>query len=182
MELAKQARIDGFVLNFAKDEEGNLPSIDTAFGAALNKGFKLIFSFDYAGNGDWDKTTVINLINKYKGYSTYYKHLSSGPLVSTFEGFGRASDWIEIKAGTGCFFVPDWSSKGAKAALEPGVANGLFSWAAWSWGNTDMDTYVDASYLDYLAQAGDDKVYMMPVSPWFFTNLPFWDKNWLWRG
>lgn len=23
---------------------------------------------------------------------------------------------------------------------------------------------------------------MMPVSPWFFTNLPGYDKNWLWRG
>lgn len=25
------------------------------------------------------------------------------------------------------------------------------------------------------------KAYMMPVSPWFYTNLPP-DKNWLWRG
>jgi hypothetical protein len=25
--------------------------------------------------------------------------------------------------------------------------------------------------------------YMMPVSPWFYTNLPgFGGKNWLWRG
>ena len=24
--------------------------------------------------------------------------------------------------------------------------------------------------------------YMMAVSPWFFTNLPQWNKNWLWRG
>jgi hypothetical protein len=23
---------------------------------------------------------------------------------------------------------------------------------------------------------------MMPVSPWFYTNLPGYDKNWLWRG
>ncbi|UPX10409.1 Glucan endo-1,3-alpha-glucosidase agn1 [Ascochyta rabiei] len=23
---------------------------------------------------------------------------------------------------------------------------------------------------------------MMPVSPWFYTNLPGFDKNWLWRG
>lgn len=22
---------------------------------------------------------------------------------------------------------------------------------------------------------------MMPISPWFFTNLPGYDKNWLWR-
>jgi hypothetical protein len=41
-----------------------------------------------------------------------------------------------------------------------------------------MDTYVDVSYLDYLEQAGG-KAYMMPVSPWFYTNLPGYDKNWL---
>ena len=41
-----------------------------------------------------------------------------------------------------------------------------------------MNTYVDASYLDFLG----GKPYMMPVSPWFFTNLPGFDKNWLWRG
>lgn len=23
---------------------------------------------------------------------------------------------------------------------------------------------------------------MMPVSPWFYTNLPGYNKNWLWRG
>lgn len=23
---------------------------------------------------------------------------------------------------------------------------------------------------------------MMPVSPWFFTNMPGFRKNWLWRG
>lgn len=41
-----------------------------------------------------------------------------------------------------------------------------------------MNTYVDASYLQYL----NGKPYMMPVSPWFHTNLPGYDKNWLWRG
>jgi aminopeptidase I len=26
------------------------------------------------------------------------------------------------------------------------------------------------------------KSYMMGVSPWFYTNLPQWQKNWIWRG
>lgn len=79
--------------------------------------------------------------------------------------------------------MPDWSSRGAREALElaGGVADGLFSWAAWPWGNTDGDTYVDASYVDFLERAGN-KPYMMPVSPWFYTNMPGFDKNWLWRG
>jgi hypothetical protein len=41
-----------------------------------------------------------------------------------------------------------------------------------------MNTYVDASYQQYL----NGKPYMMPISPWFFTNLPGYHKNWLWRG
>jgi hypothetical protein len=24
--------------------------------------------------------------------------------------------------------------------------------------------------------------YMMPVSPWFYTNLPGYSKNWMWNG
>jgi hypothetical protein len=60
-------------------------------------------------------------------------------------------------------------------------------WAGWPWGNTNMDTYGDASYGDFLddvfgGDGGDFSHYMMPVSPWFFTNLPGYDKNWLWRG
>lgn len=60
--------------------------------------------------------------------------------------------------------------------LQDGVADALFSWAAWPWGNQDMNTFVDASYLSYLGS----KPYMMPVSPWFYTNLPGFNKNWLW--
>ncbi|KAJ5884631.1 mutanase [Penicillium taxi] len=76
--------------------------------------------------------------------------------------------------------MPDWSSVGAKPALAlaNGVADGLFSWAAWPWGNLTMDTYTDASYLQYL----DDKPYMFALSPWFYTNLKGYDKNWLWQG
>lgn len=58
------------------------------------------------------------------------------------------------------------------------ITNRLFSWAAWPNGPADMDTYTDTSYINYL----EGKPYMMPVSPWFFTNIPGYDKNWLWRG
>jgi hypothetical protein len=37
----------------------------------------------------------------------------------------------------------------------------------------------DRTFTDAL---GADKSYMMPVAPWFFTNLPGFNKNWLWRG
>lgn len=50
--------------------------------------------------------------------------------------------------------------------------------AAWPKGATYMDTEVDASYKDFLG----GKPYMMPVSPWFFTNMPGYKKNWLWSS
>lgn len=52
-------------------------------------------------------------------------------------------------------------------------------WAAWAYGKNNMTTYIDASYLQALNGV---KPYMMPVSPWFYTNLPGYHKNWAWRG
>ncbi|KAI9930616.1 hypothetical protein AWENTII_007420 [Aspergillus wentii] len=45
-----------------------------------------------------------------------------------------------------------------------------------------MDTYTDAPYMEYLNQTGTALPYMMPISPWFYTNLPGYQKNWVWRG
>lgn len=180
--LAQEAHLDAFALNIVNGMSSSTPAIQLAFYVASSRGFKLFFSFDYAGNGPWDKDEVISLCNSYCNNPAYY-HSNGGPLLSTFEGPGNASDWHDIKASTGAFFIPDWSSLGAKVALEQadGVADGLFNWAAWPWGDLDMNTYTDASYWMYLGQAGG-KPYMMPASPWFYTNLPGYDKNWLWRG
>ncbi|KAK3687975.1 mutanase [Podospora appendiculata] len=170
--LAQEAHIDAFALNIANDLVGVSPALQLAFYVASRKGFKLFFSFDYAGNGPWDKGDVIGLCTSYCNNPAYL-HTNGGPLLTTFEGPDNATDWHDIKASTGCFFMPDWSSLGAKVALQQssGVADGLFSWAGWAWGNLDMNTYTDASYWMYLKQAGS-KPYMMPASPWFYTNLP----------
>ncbi|KAF7164009.1 hypothetical protein CNMCM5623_008648 [Aspergillus felis] len=157
MKLAQDAHIDTFALNMAYNDPTNMKALPAAFATADKLGFKLFFSFDYAGNGNWPRSDVINLINQYSARSSYYFHRRQA-FVSTFEGPGRAADWPLIKAATGCFFVPSWSSLGAKPAVETGVVDGLFSWAAWPWGPQDMDTYVDASYLQYLASLP----YMMP--------------------
>lgn len=180
IQVAVDAHIDAFALNMAynPDETYYYQILLDAFGAASTLGFKLFFSFDYAGNGPWPASIVTSYINLYRASDGYYQY-AGGPFVSTFEGPDNANDWKEIKASTGCFFVPDWSSLGAKAAMEAGggVADGLFNWGAWPWGPQPMDTYIDASYTNYL----NGKPYMMPVSPWFYTNLPGYDKNWLWR-
>lgn len=180
MQLAKDAHIDAFAFNMAYQDKINIPSLKMAFSVATSVGFKLLFSFDYAGNGPWDKAVVTNMIQEYGSNRAYFQYMSN-PLVSTFEGPDRAADWVAIKQKTNCFFIPDWSPLGAKAAigLAGGVADGLFNWAVWPWGNQTMDTYTDASYYQSL----QGKPYMMPISPWFYTNLPgYGGKNWLWEG
>ncbi|KAL2126620.1 hypothetical protein VTI74DRAFT_527 [Chaetomium olivicolor] len=179
IQLAQDAQIDAFALNMANDDSTNDAALPLAFNAAEALNFKLFFSFDYAGNGPWPKSTVTDMINKY-GQSVAYFKRGPQPFVSTFEGPGNAEDWHRIKADTNCFFIPDWSSIGAQPAvkLAGGVADGLFSWDAWPKGPANMTTYPDASYYDFLG----DKPYMMPISPWFYTNLPGYGKNWLWRG
>ncbi|GIJ85114.1 hypothetical protein Asppvi_003970 [Aspergillus pseudoviridinutans] len=162
MNLAMEAHIDAFALNIAAGWAGNDVQIANAFTAANSLGFKLFFSFDYAGNGPWAESDVYNLIRKYASNGAYY-HYNGAPFVSTFEGADNANDWISIKAETGCFFMPDWSSRGAGVALKlgGGIADGLFSWAAWAWGSRNMTTYVDASYNQ---------------------TLNGYNKNWLWRS
>ncbi|RAL06034.1 glycoside hydrolase family 71 protein [Aspergillus ibericus CBS 121593] len=179
MLLALDAKIDAFAMNIAVGDTTNTQSLENAFSAAVNTGFSLFFSFDYAGNGAWAKDDVLTMLNTWMSAKAYWRY-NEKPFVSTFEGPDNADDWIDIKEQTGCFFIPDWSSVGADVAvtLGSGVADGLFSWAAWPYGPSDMNTYVDASYIDFL----DGKPYMMPVSPWFFTNMPGYSKNWLWRG
>ena len=174
---AQQAGIDGFVLNIAALDTSNPASVSKAFQAAQNKNFKLLFSFDYAAWGTWSKGDVISYINQYKGSSAYWQH-NGKPLVSTFEGVGNAGDWFDIKSSTGCFFMPEYSSLGPQGAASQGAIDGLFSWDAWPHGASDKSADVDRQYQSAL----NGKPYMMPVAPWFFTNLPGWNKNWIWRG
>lgn len=126
---AQAVLIDGFVLNIARDEATNGNSLANAFVAANNLGssFKLLLSFDYAGNGLWPKDQVTELIQKYSSNAAYYLR-GSQPLVSTFEGPKASDDWTSIKSATNCFFIPSWSSLGAAPAWELGTADGLFSW------------------------------------------------------
>ncbi|KAH7033736.1 glycosyl hydrolase family 71-domain-containing protein [Microdochium trichocladiopsis] len=157
--LAQAAHIDAFALNIAANSPFNDQSIANAFDAAGALGFHLFFSFDYAGGGAWPASSVKSLLNQYKGHGAYYLY-NGKPFASTFEGWQNSADWVDIRASTNAFFMPDWSSKSAKEALEltPGVTDGLFSWAAWPYGADDMYTVVDNSYTTFLKGAP----YMMP--------------------
>jgi Glycosyl hydrolase family 71 len=145
IDLAVAAHIDAFALNIAFGDSTVPSSVANAFSAVTGKNFKLFFSFDYAGGvAPWPKNDVMTYATQYFGNAGYYK-TAGRPFVSTFEGPGSAADWKSIKAQTGCFFMPDWSSAGANSALQlagGGIVDGLFSWAGWPWGNRNMDTYV----------------------------------------
>ncbi|KAK5660587.1 hypothetical protein OQA88_13146, partial [Cercophora sp. LCS_1] len=180
--LAQEAHIDAFALNIAEDEPVNAAQIANAFSATTGRGFKLFFSFDYAGRGPWERSKVLDLLRQYAGHAAYYRE-GGLPLVSTFEGWQQFQGWHIIKTEINCLFVPDWSSLGAIDAVTvgAGLIDGLFNWAAWpnmDNGMRGMDTYVDASYMRALGNLP----YMMPVSPWFYTNMPGYDKNWRWGG
>ncbi|TKW54017.1 Glucan endo-1,3-alpha-glucosidase agn1 [Colletotrichum tanaceti] len=182
-KLAKDAHIDAFALNMGLTDPNTAESLEDAFTAAKTVGFQLFFSFDYNGGyfggKPWPKETILEMGDKYFKRDEYFKYADK-PVASTFEGTENAKDWIEIKEKTGAFFIPDWSSISPEAALAlaDGVADGLFSWNAWPIGDQDMTSKGDAAYQWALK----GKPYMMPVSPWFYTNLPGYNKNWVWRG
>ncbi|KAL2018589.1 hypothetical protein VTK56DRAFT_559 [Thermocarpiscus australiensis] len=104
IQKAQDAYITAFALNMAYNKGTDSVSIARAFAH------------------------VMSTVGLYMERSAYYRY-SGRPFVSTFKGWENAEDWHDIKAVTGCFFVPDWSSLGAKAAMEmaAGVADGLFS-------------------------------------------------------
>ncbi|KAM0329895.1 hypothetical protein ACHAQA_004060 [Verticillium albo-atrum] len=182
IQLAKDAHIDGFALNIVWPWEDLMTQLSYAFTAANNKGFKMIFSFDYAASDPelgFPKDKVIELLKIYGPNGGYFKHSTGQPLASTFEGPSWYNDWPDIKKQTDAFFIPSYSSLGARRAMTTGVVDGLFNWGGWPEGPNNLNTVIDASYKEFL----NGKAYMMPVSPWFYTNMPgFHGKNWLWRG
>ncbi|RDW93164.1 glycoside hydrolase family 71 protein [Aspergillus mulundensis] len=176
---AQKAHIDGFALNIAPQDDYTDRVLQTAYDAAERIGnFSLFLSFDYESGGPWPQDRVIAIINTYKSRPAQYLYKGKA-LVSTFEGAESSGDWPMIRHATDCVFVPSWTS------LSPsGLHNvhhtidGAFSWDAWPVGAQEKDILSDRAWISALS----GKPYMMAVSPWFYTNLPQWNKNWLWRG
>ena len=172
-------------MNFGGDSYSDT-QLGYAYEAAKNQGnFTVFLMFDYDANQyllqsntpgaiPFTQENVQDFINKYKGEAGQFIY-NEKPLVGTFEGVGSAGDWPAIKANTGCFFVPDWTSaKGDPSQFQN--VDGALSWDVWPNGPTGISSMIDTAWQGILG----DKVYMMGVSPWFYTNLP--GKNWLWRG
>jgi hypothetical protein len=179
IQQAQAAHIDGFALNIASQDTYTDSSLQKAYSAAEHVGnFSLFLSFDYLSQGPWNLEQVISTTNTYKSSPAQFNYHGK-PFVSTFEGVDNVLDWPVIIAGTGCYAVPSWTSLGTGGiASVLDFIDGMFSWDAWPVGASDMTTVSDKQWVDAIG----GKTYMMPVSPWFYTNLPQWDKNWLWRG
>jgi glucan endo-1,3-alpha-glucosidase len=171
------------VLNVATPKTDTDSTIVNAFAAAEAANFHLFFSFDYLGGaGPWTANDIETVLGTYKSSPA---HLRTGPnnlpMVSTFEGPDNAGDWQGISASVGgIFFVPDWSSAGPSQINSHGsIVNGAFSWGMWPADpNTDPTQQLNAIDSSWTSALGD-KPYMMGVSPWFFTNLPDYNKKWL---
>ena len=163
-------------MNIAYKDSYTDNSLDLAYKAANDLGnFGLFLSFDYLSRAVWPKQEVIKYTNTYKDQPSQYRY-DQKPLVSTFEGRDNVGDWVDIKAATGCFFMPSWTSLQGKFPIND--VDGAFSWDAWPHGPEDKNTTSDETWKAILK----GKPYMMGVSPWFYTNIPGWAKNWLVRG
>jgi len=143
IQIAHAAGIDGFALNFALPVNFSSTdlSLNQVYSAAeqYGNGFGLFLSFDYGVVPNWEPSVVISYINRYSSSPAQYRYKDK-PFVSTFEGPDHASDWEEIKAQTGCFFIPDYSSKGAVGAAALPNVDGLLSWDAWPEYTNDVPT------------------------------------------
>ncbi|KAK1142020.1 Glucan endo-1,3-alpha-glucosidase agn1 [Aspergillus melleus] len=177
ISAAKAAHLDAFALNTGWGLNTK-KLLDDAFSIADEVGFKLFLSLDYSGDGHWPQDQVVNVLKAYTNKTAYYRHRDDKPLVSTFEGSQAAGDWQNIKRNVDCVFIPDWSSLQPSVALGRAAVDGLMSWSAWPEGAHDTNTTQDQKYMDAL----DGKPYIMPISPWFYTNMDRYHKNWVWRG
>jgi hypothetical protein len=189
ISLAKAAGIDAFILNIATGDSNVPTQVSNAFAAAdaANNGFKLAFSFDYAGGaGAWPATgdsSVVSYLNQYKSHPSYFLY-NNIPFVSTFEGTGNVGDWAQggtIRSAVGdLYFVPDWTSLGPGGiGADLNNIEGFFSWDMWPLGATNKTDDSDLAWKS----AVSGKTYMMGVSPWFFHSTgSAGQPAWVWRG
>jgi glucan endo-1,3-alpha-glucosidase len=192
---ASSASIDGFALNIGAGDLFTLTSLHNAYDMAARLGnFSLFLSFDFSTAGPtWTVDTISNLTNTFKDEPAQYK-VDGKPFVSTFEGASLTDEWSQAreKVDGGIFFVPDWSSlgptgikqaaghiDGACEFASPILPSSLppestlikcfspVSFAAWPGpGETRMSRSMDEQYLKAL----NGSVYMMGVSPYFYTS------------
>jgi len=183
--------VDGFALNLGP-EDWMWDRVDKLYAAAREfPNFKLFFSFDMHRMGDPGQ--IVEWIRRYSGAPNTYKY-NGRVFVSTFAGesqpfgTGNPNDGWEQKVkaplrgmGIEIFFVPAWTAMGPDNFFEKNWAvDGAFSWNSWPSGGSPMTTAEDDIYMN--GARSKNKVYMAPLSPWFYTHLPQWNKNFLYKS
>ncbi|PWY89185.1 glycosyl hydrolase family 71 protein [Aspergillus heteromorphus CBS 117.55] len=177
---AKAAHIDAFALNTAYGAANATKLLNDAFAVASDLDFKLFLSFDYSAGG-WPADQVTDWLKNYTTHPAYFTDSTTKhPLVSTFEGYQATGDWSSIKSKVNVSLIPDWSTKTPAQLAALSVVDGLMSWSAWPYGSDAMNTTSDQEYMTALK--AHNKAYIMPVSPWFYTDMVRYDKNWVWQG
>jgi len=188
MTLAQSAGIDAFALNIGSDS-WTLNRVQLAYSAAQTIGFKCFISFDMTIINS--ASQIITTVSSVSGLPAQYKY-NGRVFVSTFGGagvnMGYSSDvaaWNYINSSLvsqniDIFFVPNFEVwVGTMFETYPSI-NGAFSWAAWPDPMSvasELTTIDDDYYMEYCND--DNKVYLAPVSPWFYTHLSY--KNYLYH-
>jgi len=168
---ATASAIDGFALNIGAGDNHTLEALHGAYDSAAKLGnFSLFLSFDFGATGNWTVESVASLINDFRDEPAQFK-VNGKPLVSTFEGFGFAEKWKDVrrKVPGDIYFVPDWSSLGYEGIQNvTNEIDGHFSFDAWPQREeTTITTRIDKLYQKVL---GSTRSYMMGVSPYFYTS------------
>ncbi|WVR09514.1 hypothetical protein IAU60_006582 [Kwoniella sp. DSM 27419] len=191
--MASGAGIDGFALNYGRDEWQPARLAD-AYAAAKAANFKMFLSMDVtslpcASTGD--AQNLVNTIATYADHPAQAK-VGNATLVSTFAGewcyFGQGSTtagWRYLRSLVAAqnitiHLVPaifsDISTFAGNDWME-----GEFNWdSGWPMGSTPVTTQSDQDYMKALGS----KSYMAAVSPSFFTyySPSSYNKNWIYRG
>ncbi|KAL0633373.1 hypothetical protein Q9L58_007747 [Maublancomyces gigas] len=177
--LAKAAKIDGFAINAGPNDAWSVAQLNLAYQSAEANAFKLFISFDMLCCGTWPVSQVADFINAHKNSPAQFK-VNNQPFVSTFEGTNFVSQWTQVEQSTGALFlVPSWTSMGPQTFQSNlNAVDGTFPWDAWPHGRSPTHKTVDSDRAWISSVPG--KSFMMPVSPWFYTNLPQFGKNWNW--
>lgn len=91
ISVAKDAGIDAFAVNMgADDPTSDIDRLSLLFNAAEQEDFKIMFSFDYLGNGVWDRSTVLEFIEQVSRH-LLIPRAASGPGVERINERGEKS-------------------------------------------------------------------------------------------
>jgi len=189
MAAAQAVGIDAFALNVGSDS-WTWDRVSLAYSAAASKNFKVFLSFDM--NFYSSITPIVNGILQVASSGAQLKWSGTNkPVVSTFGGSGvnmgySSADaaWAAIKStlsgkGVDIFFIANFEVDANTIFQNNPHIDGALSWGAWPNPNGDASSLTggDVVYMNSSRRSG--KVYVAPVSPWFFTHLSY--KNYIYH-